>query len=172
MPLRRMRPLATLALGSAAVLFACSDHHPTESTAPAEPSGPLPDLIVDQDAIATSWLVQTEEFTPESCDAIEGQFPPGVHRTLRFTVKTANVGDADIYLGDPLQHIDPNGDGDYGDSDGLFEYAPCHHHFHLLRYATYELLPVRADGSLGAPTQGRKAGFCLADDQPVGDTPP
>jgi len=43
-------------------------------------------------------------------------------------------------VGDPLAHIDPNGDGDFKDSDGLFEYAPCHNHFHYKHYATSRVI--------------------------------
>jgi len=44
--------------------------------------------------------------------------PPGQHRVLRFTVTTPNIGTADVNLGDPNRHWDPNGDGDGSDSTG------------------------------------------------------
>jgi hypothetical protein len=85
---------------------------------------------------------------------------------LRFTVSTPNIGDADAVVGDPLAHVDPNHDGDFSDTDGLFEYAPCHNHFHYKHYATYELLPVLEGGALGAPIFARKRGFCMDDSEP------
>ena len=62
-------------------------------------------------------------------------------------------------MGDPLAHVDPNHNGDFSDSDGLFEYAPCHNHFHYKHYATYELLPVLEGGALGTPIFARKRGL-------------
>ena len=100
------------------------------------------------------------------CSVEEGNIPTGTHRSLRFSVLVNNIGDADLYVGDPLAHMDPNGDGNFADQDGLFEFASCHAHFHFRNYATYEILRVNADGSLGAPVQARKRGFCMLDTTP------
>lgn len=127
-----------------------------------------PDLIVDQRKLESSWELGNEVFDASACETIEGGITPGTHRTLRFTVATPNIGTADIYVGDPNAHYDPNGDGDPSDGDGLFEYAPCHQHYHFRNYATYELYPVQADGSLGTPIQSAKRGFCMRDDKPAG----
>jgi hypothetical protein len=96
-----------------------------------------------------------------SCTSIEYGITPGIHRVLRFTVSTPNIGDADAVVGDPLAHVDPNHDGDFSDSNGLFAYTSCHNHFHYKHYATYELLPVLQGGALGAPIFARKRGFCM-----------
>lgn len=125
-----------------------------------------PDLIVDGLALAASWVIYDETLSPTACDVIEGGVPPGDHRTLRITVNTPNIGDADVFVGDPNTHYDPNGDGSGADSDGLFELATCHRHFHFRNYATYELFPVLADGSLGPAIESAKRGFCMIDVQP------
>ncbi|HEX8246527.1 MAG TPA: lysyl oxidase family protein [Longimicrobium sp.] len=125
-----------------------------------------PNLVVDAAKLASSWVVTHEYLTNNLCSVVEGDVPPGDHYLLRFTVTTPNIGDADVFIGDPLQHIDPNGDGSYADSDGLYEFASCHHHFHFRNYATYELFPVRADGSLGTAIKARKRGFCMIDTTP------
>jgi hypothetical protein len=130
----------------------------------------MPDLVVDAKKLASSWLISTENLAPNLCSVIEGDVPPGVHQVLRFTVTTPNIGDADVAIGDPRLHIDPNGDGNYNDSDGLYEFAPCHHHFHFRNYARYELLPLRADGTLGASVKSRKRGFCMIDTTPYNQT--
>lgn len=124
------------------------------------------DLVVDGQVLATSWVIYEEELLPSYCSVIEGDVPPGTHKTLRFSVTTPNIGDADVYIGDPRDHIDPNGDGDYSDSNGLYELDGCHGHFHFRNYATYELLPVNADGSLGAAVMARKRGYCMIDTTP------
>jgi len=77
----------------------------------------IPDLIVDSKALATSWVVYDQQLKESFCTLQEGGVPPGQHRVLRFTVTTPNIGTADVNLGDPNRHWDPNGDGDGSDSD-------------------------------------------------------
>ena len=124
----------------------------------ADPGG-LPDLIVDQHRLATSWVIYEETLPAEFCSVQEAGIAPGVHRTLRFTVTTPNIGTADLVIGDPLAHVDPNGDGNFSDSDGLFELASCHNHFHFRNYATYEIFPLGSN----RPIQAKKRGFCMVD---------
>jgi hypothetical protein len=125
-----------------------------------------PDLVVDTRTVASSWVVREEDFVAGQCGVEEGNIPTGTHRSLRFSVLINNLGDADLYVGDPLAHMDPNGDGDFADQDGLFEFASCHAHFHFRNYATYEIIRVNADGSLGGSVQARKRGFCMLDTTP------
>lgn len=124
-----------------------------------------PDLIVDSPTLGSSWVVYNET-VPPGCTAEEGEVVPGDHRTLRFSVNTPNIGTADVYVGDPNKHFDPNGDGNPADGDGLFEYASCHAHYHFRHYATYELIPVNADGTLGQGIIAAKRGFCMIDITP------
>lgn len=126
----------------------------------------MPDLVVDATRLAASWVITEEYLSPNLCSVQEGDVPPGNRRLLRFTVETPNQGDADVAIGDPRTHIDPNGDGNYADSDGLYILDGCHGHFHFRNYATYELLPVNPDGSLGASVMARKRGFCMIDTTP------
>ncbi|HET7233949.1 MAG TPA: lysyl oxidase family protein [Longimicrobium sp.] len=127
----------------------------------------LPDLVVNTATTAHSWVVRQEEFVAGECSVEEGNIPTGSHKSLRFSVRIDNLGTADLYVGDPLRHMDPNGDGDYSDADGLFEFATCHKHFHFRNYARYDLLPLRADGTLGTPIQAKKRGFCMLDTSPA-----
>lgn len=159
----------------AALLAACeapqgtvADATPPEEArlAAAQDLEGMPDLVVDTRTIASSWVVLEETFVDGQCSVEEGNIPTGVHRSLRFSVLVENRGDADLYVGDPLEHMDPNGDGDFSDADGLFEFASCHAHFHFRNYATYELIPIAADGSRGTPVQARKRGFCMLDTTP------
>jgi hypothetical protein len=169
--------LAVLLTGG--LLAACETSQNTLS-APADPRalfGPQDlvgnaDLVVDAAKLASSWVISTEYLSPSLCSVQEGDVPPGTRRLLRFTVTTPNVGDADVFIGDPRNHIDPNGDGDYADSNGLFEFASCHHHFHFRNYASYELFPVNANGTLGPAVKARKRGFCMIDTTPYTETTP
>ena len=167
-----MRKMNGLSFACALVLFSCVSSDNREVVAPESvlaahnPTPGVPDIIVDQATLAHSWVIYDETLSPTSCDVIEGGVPAGDHRTLRITVNTPNVGTGDLFVGDPNVHIDPNGDGDFSDSDGLFELATCHRHYHFRHYATYELFPVNPDGSLGAAIQSAKRGFCMIDVAP------
>jgi hypothetical protein len=121
----------------------------------------LPDLVVDAQATQQNWLVRVEDFPANFCSVQEGGLNAGTHRVLRFTVTTPNIGDADVFVGSPLAHMDPNGDGDFADQDGLFEFASCHGHFHFQHYATYRLL-----GMDGKEWKAAKRGFCMLDTDP------
>jgi Lysyl oxidase len=114
-------------------------------------SQPMPDLIVDPKLLKENWIVHTEDFTASQCDAIEGGISAGEHPIMRFTVSTPNIGNAPEVVGDPQAHIDAN--------DGLFEFAPCHNHFHFRHYALYELI----DPISGFIWRAAKRGFCMED---------
>lgn len=114
----------------------------------------VPDLIVRQDTLAGQWLVRDENLPADFCSVIEGGVTPGVRRLLRFTVMTPNVGDADIYIGDPQAHVDAD--------DGLFEFASCHAHYHFQHYAEYRLIDPRT----GKVWRAAKRGFCMLDTDP------
>jgi hypothetical protein len=166
-----------LGLGAVVALAACETTQSGGISAPGDAlanAGGLgvqdlvgtPDLVVDAAKLASSWVISTEYLDASLCSVQEGDVPPGTHRLLRFTVTTPNLGDADVFIGDAREHIDPNGDGNFSDSDGLFEFASCHAHFHFRNYAKYELLPVNANGSLGSAVKARKRGFCMIDTTP------
>ena len=163
-----MQKLALLALVVAA---ACAmPDRPTgvgsEQTAAPTQNTPdtdgLPDLIVDSKATQNNWLVRVEDFPADFCSVQEGGVTPGVHTVVRFTVTTPNIGDADVFVGSPLKHMDPNGDGFFDDQDGLFEFATCHEHFHFQHYALYELI----DPGSGKVWRAAKRGFCMLDTDP------
>ena len=170
-----MRIARLAAVSAALALATCT---PAERGVVVAPSGPqfdshvqdlvgTPDMIVDTKTLATSWVVYDHEIREGSCSLQEANLTPGQYRLLRFTVVTPNVGDADIYIGDPNRHWDPNGDGDGSDSDGLFENNACHRHYHFRNYALYQLI----DGS-GKITKARKNGFCMIDVKPYNDGAP
>ena len=158
------------AFAATALLFACVDSRPTDVAGGSEPSytqntqdlDGLPDLIVDSKATQQNWVTRVEDFPAVFCSVIEGEVDPGTHTVIRFTVTTPNIGDADVFIGDPRTHIDPNGDGNFSDSDGLFEFASCHHHFHFRHYALYELI----DPNTGYVWKAAKRGFCMLDTDP------
>jgi len=113
-----------------------------------------PDLIVREDVLAYQWVVRDENLPATACSVIEGDVTPGLHRLVRFTVMTPNVGDTDINLGDPNDHI--------AAGDGLYELATCHRHYHFRHYALYELI----DPATGFVWRAAKRGFCMLDTDP------
>ena len=110
-----------------------------------------PDLIVDQKRLLQNWVVRVENLPANACSVQEGGITPGEHTLLRFTVSTPNIGTADVNLGDPNAHIAAN--------DGLYEYAPCHRHFHFRHYTLYQLI----DPATGFVWRAAKRGFCMID---------
>jgi Lysyl oxidase len=113
-----------------------------------------PDMIVRTDILERQWVVREEKLDANFCSVIEGGVQAGLRKLVRFTVMTANVGDADLHVGDPSEH--------FANNDGLFEFASCHHHFHFRNYATYELI----DPQTGKVWKAAKAGFCMLDTDP------
>ncbi len=114
-----------------------------------------PNLIVDEKVLGSQWVVRDEKLSATFCSVEEGGVTPGVRRLVRFTVMTPNIGDADIFLGDPNAHV--------AAGDGLYEFATCHHHYHFRHYAIYQLI----DPKTGKIWKAAKRGFCMLDTDPV-----
>jgi hypothetical protein len=120
----------------------------TPDLGPIDPAAPLPDLMLIEQRTADDLYFEERTFDPNSCAIVEGCVGgPGVRRLLRFGVSTANVGNVDFLMGDPRENQD------------LFQFSPCHGHFHFNGYADYAL--VDAAGRVAAP--GHKQAFCLLD---------
>ncbi|HET7458714.1 MAG TPA: lysyl oxidase family protein [Gemmatimonadaceae bacterium] len=170
--MRRSTPLLSAAvlamLGAAAcstaeqqpTAVASSAPRPVASSGVPDLSAP-PDLIVDARATEQNWVVRVEDLPANFCSVQEGGVTPGTHTIIRFTVTTPNIGKGDVFVGSPLDHMDPNHDGSYADQDGLFEFASCHGHFHFQHYATYKLID-----SKGQTWKAAKRGFCMLDTDP------
>jgi hypothetical protein len=167
-----MRAGFRITVGAAVLLAACvvsSDkptevqhvHAPTALSSGTPDLDGLPDLIVDEKATQNNWVVRVEDLPANFCSVQEGNVTPGTRTIIRFTVTTPNVGDADVFVGNPLDHMDPNGDGNFSDQDGMFEFASCHNHFHFQNYATYRLI-----GEDGKEWKSAKRGFCMLDTDP------
>ncbi len=161
---------STLAFITLGLVAACATtESPTSTAAPGSATrssgvpytGALPDLIVDAKATQNNWVTRVEDFPADFCSVQEGGVNPGTHTVIRFTVTTPNIGQGDVFVGSPLAHMDPNGDGNFADQDGLFQFASCHGHFHFQHYATYKLID-----SNGHTWKAAKRGFCMLDTDP------
>jgi hypothetical protein len=109
----------------------------------------LPDLIVDDAYLDSSVTFSSRNFKPNDCAVQEGCVGAnGRRKLLRFATATPNIGSADVFLGAPQDHPE------------LFVFSPCHQHYHLDGYASYELL----DSTGQLVLRGRKQAFCLMDE--------
>lgn len=117
----------------------------------AAQGGPLPDLVVDEGVLQSSLNIQFQTFSGSSCAMQEKCiFYPGLKKLLRFTTRVVNLGNADFFLGNPF-------------GNPLFQFSPCHGHYHFEGYADYNLVNL----ATGAKITGHKQGFCLLDSQQV-----
>jgi hypothetical protein len=112
----------------------------------------LPDLKLS-DNLGQQWVVRDENLGANFCSVIEGGVEPGLRRLVRFTVTINNIGNADVFIGDPN---DPA-------HNHLFEFASCHGHYHFKNYAVYQLIDPRT----GYSWRAAKVGFCMLDTDPV-----
>jgi hypothetical protein len=112
---------------------------------------PMPDLLVNGDAIVPSLLVDHMTFADDACEIQEGCIAaPGDRTLLRFEGDIMNLGTDDLRLGTP-------GTSPY------FAFSTCHQHYHLENIMSYELLDQTGQpvfGDTGAIV-GRKQGFCI-----------
>jgi hypothetical protein len=107
-------------------------------------SSSLPDLIIWGGSVNPR--VEFRFFPTNHCEVLEGCATPGFRRLLRFTTETRNRGSADLFLGNPAGHP-------------LFEFQPCHGHYHFIGFAQYRLLDLNGH----QVSVGNKVGFCLED---------
>lgn len=138
------------------VLAACQNLAERASVArdfPIYRNGGRPDLTVDPKRMAAEMGIVDRYFSPQDCALQEGSVgAAGYRRILLFDTAILNAGDGDLVVGD---RADPN--NLYA---GLFEYAPCHQHYHIRDFSLYELLRP-SDRSLVVAS--RKLGFCFRD---------
>ncbi len=115
---------------------------------PCAPGAPCPDLIIDEDDLRASTVIDTRTFAATDCAVVEGCITQtGTRRLLRFDTATANVGTGDLVLGNPTAGV-------------CFEWSQCHQHYHFLGFSQYTL--YQSDGTTVAAT-GHKQSFCLED---------
>jgi hypothetical protein len=105
-----------------------------------------PDLMVWPGSVQP--YITTETFTPEMCEVQDGLIDAGTHRLLRFTTEVRNIGSGDLVVPDQATH--PN----------LYEFEPCHGHYHFKNFASYSLLDLAGN----AVVTGKKTSFCILDD--------
>lgn len=109
-----------------------------------------PDLVINKPRLAASVEIQRVTFSPGDCSVVEGCVPEGSRKLLKFDVGFQNAGNTDLIIGDPNARPD------------LFDFSPCHGHFHMHGVADYDLL----DATGSAVVRARKQGWCFRDNVP------
>jgi hypothetical protein len=120
--------------------------------APVASAEGVTNLVIDVARTQQTIAFKKQSFTSRDCAYVEKMLTGTGKRTLmRFDVTTYNRGTANLSLGNPVNNT-------------LFEYSPCHNHYHFSNYALYELFSVdpRISASPSLVT-GRKQAFCLMD---------
>ena len=91
------------------------------------PATGYPDLTIDSARLAQSIRFSSKMFKSSDCAVAEGCIVPGKRKLIRFDVATPNFGTADLVFGNPADHLD------------LYEFSPCHQHYHLKGFSEYRL---------------------------------
>jgi hypothetical protein len=109
----------------------------------------LPDLILDGAYLMATVQQDVVDASADQCLFNEGCVTgDGPRRVVRFGTRSANVGAADVVVGEPVA------------GNPLWEFDACHEHFHFEGYARYDLVDP---GSGEVLPIGNKNGFCLRD---------
>jgi hypothetical protein len=115
---------------------------------PAEECPMGPDLVVDEPTLRGDVYIDYVDVGADSCLVLEGCVRDiGVRKVIRFDTMIGNVGNEDMYLGDPTESED-------------FVWDECHGHYHFTEYARYDLRDLATGEVLPI---GAKAGFCVMD---------
>jgi len=115
----------------------------------------MPDLVIHAE-LGNDVLYEEVFFNNASCALFEQCVGgSGLRRLLRFSVSAINQGTGDFVEPDPKTRPD------------LFQYSPCHNHYHFMGFANYELM----DESGTIVLTGQKAGYCLEDTERFLDSP-
>lgn len=110
----------------------------------------LPDLTIDKNLLQSSIVFKSAKFRSGDCAIVEGCVgASGRRKLMKFDVSIPNIGTADLILGNPEDPANAE----------LFQFSPCHGHYHLTGFASYELI----NQNNAVVLTGRKQAFCLED---------
>jgi len=111
-----------------------------------------PDLTIDPQRFDSQMSIIDRFFDQNGCELQEGLVGnSGYRRLLRFDTVIMNTGDGDLVVGDRSDPANPYAD--------WFVFSPCHGHYHIRDFSSYELL--NPDRTIAAA--GHKQAFCFED---------
>ena len=112
------------------------------------PTGP--DLIVEESDFKTNRLVY-RYIGSDSCAVTEASVDgTGWHRLLQFGAADRNFGAKTLEIGNIDYYIE--GNGTELSRQGIYEFSPCHNHYHFKHYGFF---------NFGDEPANHKMGFCL-----------
>src|SRR5216684_7050141 len=100
--------------------------------------------------LVRKFKIETKNFPANHCAVVEGCVSQGQRKLLRFDFLCWNAGNADLKMGNPAQNPQ------------LYEFSPCHGHYHLKQFNGYKLFDCK-----GAERAGNKQAFCLEDSEKI-----
>jgi hypothetical protein len=62
----------------------------------------LPDLIINSNSVNPA--ITTRSFASNDCEVLYGCASPGIRTLLEFTTEVENIGNADLFLGNPTNN--------------------------------------------------------------------
>ena len=149
-----MKRIIVLVLGMLVVgsLVAVAQRTSVSDDFPIYANRGKPDLTIDPMRFISQMEIVDRLFDSTDCAFVEGTVGgAGYRRLLRFDTVVMNMGDGDLFIGDPTDPENP-----YASN---FEFAPCHKHYHIRDFSNYRLLKLdRSEVALG-----HKQAFCLED---------
>ena len=181
--------LAAVLVAAGGVSLALAQDTSCTPVVPCSDVRGCPDLVIDGgilwnggDTYGMGMSIQTRTFAPSDCNVQEGIVQAGTRKLLIFSTMTPNIGDGDLYLGNPFQHPE------------WYDLQTCHGHSHLKEYADYRLwteagysmwTALRAANPSACAQQilvehpellphlvvGAKRGFCVFDVELAGAVP-
>ena len=108
----------------------------------------LPDLVVNRKRLGDEILFDEKSFSDASCAVAESCVNgPGLRKLLRFSVEAINQGQTTLTVPAPADRPD------------LFEWSPCHGHYHFKGFASYALLDMNGN----VVVRGKKLAYCMED---------
>ena len=149
-----MKRIIALVLGMLVVgsLVAVAQRTSVSDDFPIYANRGKPDLTIDPKRFVSQMEIVDRFFDSTDCALTEGTVGgSGYRRLLRFDTVVMNMGDGDLFIGDPTDPQNP-----YAVN---FEFAACHQHYHIGGFSNYQLLNLdHTDAALG-----HKQAFCLED---------
>jgi hypothetical protein len=98
--------------------------------------------------IVRKFRIETKQFQASDCAVVEKCTVAGSRKLLRFDFLCWNAGNADLKMGNPSQNPQ------------LYEFSPCHRHYHLKEFNGYKIYDCK-----GRERKGNKQAFCLEDSE-------
>lgn len=127
--------------------FLAEEYRVGELTSPGTPDlTPLAESL-DENKVVYRFIPESSCAIAEACVARSGW-----RRLLQFTAGVHNVGGAPLEIG-AVDYFVSGEEGDYT-AHNLYEYSPCHDHYHFTHYGDFEI-----EG--GNVVEGGKRAFCL-----------